>query len=139
MTTNEFFDGFRDFLAEDEQTKPFVDTFKTTLMDQTSDKYNNRLLTRTGYRVALIFFEQYGKTHKEFENPKCFYAFIDWNKRNLEKIKEKITKEYDSIMYIGKENCDDKCNFIIYDENFITEVDLFGGIEQFLDSLEGGL
>ena len=136
MTTNEFFTAFKDFLSEDEVTKPYINNFQTTLMDQTSEKYQNKLFTRTGYRVALIFFEQYGKNHKEFDSPECFKAFIDWNNRDINRVKEKLTSNYDSVMYIGKENCDDSCNFVIFDKNIITEIELLGGINEFLDVLE---
>ena len=88
MTTKDFFDGFSKFLSEDEITKAYANSFKSTLMDQSSPDYQNKLFTRTGYRVALIFFDQYGKKHKEFEDPECFKAHVDdWNNRDIEKIK----------------------------------------------------
>ena len=136
MTTNEFFTAFEDFLSEDETTKPYVNSFKSTLMDQTSEKYQNRMFTRTGYRVALIFFEQYGKKHAEFSSPVCYKAFVDWGNRDVEKIKEKLTEEYDTVMYVGKENCDSNCNFVIFDQNVVTTIELLGGLEQFLETLE---
>ena len=137
MTTKDFFDGFSKFLSEDEITKAYVDSFKSTLMDQSSPDYQNKLFTRTGYRVALIFFDQYGKKHKEFEDPECFKAHVDyWNNRNIEKIKNKLAKEYDTVMYIGKENCEENCNFVIYDPSVVTAIELMGSVSAFLDSLE---
>lgn len=136
MTANEFFTAFSDFLSEDEITKPYSDKFKNTIMDQTSEKYKNRLFTRTGYRVALIFFEQYGKKHKKFEDPTCYKAYVDWKNKDIEKIKEKLTSEYDTVMYIGKENCDEGCNFAIFDPNIVTEIELIGSLDAFLETLE---
>ncbi len=136
MTANEFFTAFKDFLSEDEVTKPFTDNFKHTLMDQTSEKYNDKIFTKTGYRVALIFFEQYGKKHPEFADPVCYKDYVDWRNRNVDKIKEKIAQEYDTVMYIGKENCDENCNFVIFDPNIITVIELMGSLDAFLESLE---
>jgi len=136
MTTNEFFTAFSDFLSEDEVTKAYKDNFKSTLMDQTSEKYQDKLFTRTGYRVALIFFEEYGKKHKEFEDPVCYKAFVDWKNRDLEKIKRKLIEEYDTVMYIGKENCDEMCNFVIYDPVVVTTIELMGSLDAFLATLE---
>ena len=136
MTTNEFFTAFADFLSEDEMTKPYVNNFKENLMDQTSKKYKNKLFTRTGYRVALIFFEKYGQNHKEFESPACFSGFVDWKNRDIDAIKEKMAEEYDCVMYIGKENCDENCNFVVYDPSIVTTIELMGSLDAFLESLE---
>lgn len=136
MTTKDFFDGFSKFLSEDEITKPYANSFKSTLMDQTSPEYQNKIFTRTGYRVALIFFEQYGKTHEEFEDPECFKARVEWNGRDIESIKRKLVSEYDTVMYVGKENCAEDCNFVVYDSSVVTAIELMGSVEAFLNSLE---
>ena len=39
-------------------------------------------------------------------------------------------------MYIGKENCDENCNFVIFDPNIITVIELMGSLDAFLESLE---
>lgn len=136
MTTNEFFTAFADFLSEDKVTEPYAKSFKKHLMEPKLEGAIGELFTRTGYRVAMIFFEQYGKEHKEFENPGCHKAKVNWNNRNIEKIKQRLAKEYDTVMYVGKENCDNDCNFAVFDENVDTAIQLFGGIEAFLDNLE---
>ena len=136
MTTKDFFDGFSKFLSEDEVTKPYANNFKNTLMDQTSPEYQNKIFTRTGYRVALIFFEQYGKNHKEYEDPECFKARVEWNGRNIEAIKKKLVSEYDTVMYLGKENCEEDCNFVVFDPSVVTAIELMGSVDAFIDSLE---
>lgn len=136
MTTEEFFSGFRNFLIEDKITEPYKDTFHENIFEQKFFNNKGKLFTRTGYRVALIFFEQYGKANPEFGNPECFRAYASWGNRDIEKIKERLSKEYDTVMYVGKENCDEKCNIAIFDPNVVTMVELLGGVEAFLDSLE---
>ncbi len=136
MTTKDFFDGFSAYLSEDEITKPYTKNFKETLMDQSSSDYQNKIFTRTGYRVALIFFEQYGEKHPEFSAPECYKAKVEWNNRNLESIKKKLASEYDTVMYVGKENCEEDCNFVVFDPNIITAIELVGNINAFLDMLE---
>jgi len=136
MTTNEFFTAFKDFLSEDEVTKEYQDSFRNALMDQTSEKHKEKMLTRTGYRVALIFFEEYGKKHKEFEDPACYKAYVDWKNRDIEKIKSKLIEEYDTIMYVGKENCDENCNFVVFDPVIVTTIELMGSLDAFLATLE---
>lgn len=136
MTTKDFFDGFSDYLSEDDITKPYTKSFIQTLMDQSSADYQNKIFTRTGYRCALIFFDQYGKNHPEFISPECFKAKIEWKDKNIENIKKKLATEYDTVMYIGKENCEEDCNFVIFDPNIVTAIELMGNVEAFLDSLE---
>ena len=133
MTTKDFFDGFSKFLSDDEITKPYANSYKDTLMDQTSPEYQNKIFTRTGYRVALIFFMLYGKNHKEFDDPECFKAYVEWKDRNIEDIKKKLAQAYDTVMYVGKENCEEGCNFVVFDPNITTAIELMGSVDAFLD------
>lgn len=120
MTQKDFFDGFRDFLLKDPELAKYSDCFTNTIMDN-DEKYNMKMFTKEGFRLAKIFFEESKIDMSEF-----YFGQIEWARHDMAKIKQKMSSKYDTVMYVGRENCDRNCNFFVASDVFKTEVELCG-------------